>query len=258
VTATVTAPDATGSPVTVGDVVLERSSDEGPWTAIATVPLDADGEASATHAPGGEDVVVYRARYLGAATFTASTSADSAATIVQHKVAKTKTWTATWSRTYFGGGGERTDPEFMYFCIQGQFSSNNGNQKCAFGFDDADVRATLAGATIVDAKLTLYWDHWAIAGTHNAFIGTHRDSDPAATFGALAGLNTNRRQEPFAENQSKTFSVGKTIGEELRDDDARGFTLGPAPTTAQSSYGYAAGAEQANPPKLVIDYEVWE
>jgi len=177
---------------------------------------------------------------------------------VRIPVLRTATWTSTWSVTFFGSGNPRTDPEFMFFCIQGQFSPTNGNQKCAFGFDDEDIRATLTGATIVDTELSLSWEHWAVGESGSAVVGTHNTSGAPATFQSLGDVVVGRHAETFEEGEQKWFSLGTAIGEELRDGGARGFVLGPAPNTEQSFYGYARGASQTDPPRLRISYEVFE
>jgi hypothetical protein len=176
----------------------------------------------------------------------------------EQPVTRTATFTSLWSVTFFGSGNPRTDPEFMSFCIQGEFSTTNGNQKCAFGFDDDEIRATLEDATIIDTELSLTWDHWAVGASGTVVIGTHNTSAPPATFQDLDDVTVGRQDELFDEGEQKWVSVGTAVGEELRDGSTRGFVLGPAPDADQSWYGYALGASQTGPPELRVTYEVIE
>jgi hypothetical protein len=68
-------------------------------------------------------------------------------------------WQATWARSWTNGG---QDVRFSNGeLVQGYFNDGtSGDQVSAFGFDDADIRASLAGATITSAELYLYAHHW--------------------------------------------------------------------------------------------------
>lgn len=65
-------------------------------------------------------------------------------------------WRAIWGQTW-NQHGFRVNGE----CIQGFYPDGwNGDNKAIFGFDWANIQATLAGATITDIAVYLYFHHW--------------------------------------------------------------------------------------------------
>lgn len=251
-TATVTTTD--GVPVAEGGVRFERSTDLSTFVALSTVAIDEAGTATLLDAPPVSGRVV-RARFEGTERFSPSTSAVSAPITVFERVSVTQAFEATWSRTFFGSGNPREDPEFMFFCIQGQFSATNGNQKCAVGFDDAEISAFVDGDVVVDVEAFLAWDHFATGPSGVAVVGTHGSSDAPATFQDLDDLVAGRLEVPFDVDEAKWFSLGGDVADAFLDGTVRGIVLGPAPNTDQSFYGYALGATLETPPALRVTVE---
>lgn len=165
----------------------------------------------------------------------------------------TTTYTSTWSGSYNGSGGRRTDTSNIY---QGFFSSNEGNQKSLVGFNHAQIQSDLTGATVTKTEVYLYYAHWYFNAGGTAVIGTHNLSNTSApsTFPG-SGTTANRVQSSgWTPATGKWVTVSNTIGNELKAGTTKGLMIGPGPSTSQTYYGYANGATQSNSPKIRVTY----
>lgn len=161
----------------------------------------------------------------------------------------TETYTATFSDSFQEDGTDRNVGE----CYQGDFSSTNGNQFSLIMFDNAQMRADLAGATIDDVNVYLNNNHSYFNGGMTAVVGTH-DKDNIGGDQSYSNVNPDRTRESFSKGQAKWFDVPNSIGEDFRDGQANGLLLGKAPSGSNEYYGYFAGYNQSGPPKIQITY----
>lgn len=241
VTLTATVKTVSGTSVTTGSVIFEYLNG-ATWTAIVT-----DAASPWTTSPTVTADRTYRARYLGTATYLASTSATKA---VDCKVLTTytKTYYATWSASYRSSGAKRTDVSEIY---QGYYSSTNGNQEALVGFDYAQIQADTSGATITACSVYLYYSHWYSSSGGTAVIGTHNYTSAP---GSSPVTNDDRVRNSYSGTGAETTSLGTTIGNEFKAGTSKGICIGPGPSTSSTYYGYAQGNGQSSEPRLIITY----
>jgi hypothetical protein len=165
------------------------------------------------------------------------------------KYTYTKKWYATWSRSYEGNDSTRfDDSDYMY---QGQFSGSPGNQKSLAGFDYKNIMATLKGAEILEAHITVKNDHARWNKGLYAYLGTHNYSSKPSTWSS--GSVAERRWNKWVtEGGSVTISMGASVGRALRDGTAKGISIGPE--SDSDHYGYFRGATQSGKPYITIKY----
>lgn len=165
-----------------------------------------------------------------------------------------KTYSATWCGRYNGTGGRISSNSDIY---QGQYDSTNGNQRSIIGFDSAQIRADLAGATIKKVELTMKNKHWYFNSGGTAVIGTHNSTATSAPSSCPALRTDLNAFSGWPKGATWTVTLDNTdFGVALRDGTARGICIGPGNTTSQVYYGYFAGSnDSTNKPKLKITYE---
>lgn len=170
-------------------------------------------------------------------------------------VTTTKSWYATWTRSYDSDNGTRQgdDTTDMY---QGYISGTHGNTRSLAGFDYANIQATLAGATINKITVTYKMKHaWASSGI-TWYVGTHNYTSKPSTWGS--GNVTERRHSYGSQKAGVTYTqtLSNTIGNEFKAGTTRGIAFGPAPSNSASAYyGYAyGGTSSSSRPKITITY----
>lgn len=164
----------------------------------------------------------------------------------------TKTYYATWSRTYDGSNATTWDDSA--YCYQGYYSTARGNTKSLVGFDYATIAADLSGATINSCKVTVKGAHAYYNSGYTLEWGTHNYTAKPSTW-ANGNVNQNRGAlGSFAAGETATLNLGTTVGGEFKSQATRGISFGPGPTTSLTYYGYAYGATQSGKPYLTITY----
>ena len=168
---------------------------------------------------------------------------------------QTKTYTATWSRSYNASGSANSGSSATY-CYQGDDELGDTNRKSLIGFNFAAIEADLVGATIISCTLTLDYLHWWFNAGGTAIIGTHNSSASSGPGTYPSGnVNANRIQQSGWPNPGKqTVNLGTTIGGEFKSGATRGIALGPGPSSSRTYYGYAGGFGASSPPVLTIKY----
>lgn len=163
-----------------------------------------------------------------------------------------KTFNATWSRTYDGNNATTWDD--TPYCYQGYYSSTRGNTKSLIGFDYAAIAAALAGATVTGCKLTIKSAHAYYNSGYTLWWGTHNyTAKPASWNGANVNQNRNFITN-FAAGKTATINLGTAIGNEFKAQTSRGISSGPGPTTSLIYYGFAYGATSSGRPYLTFTY----
>lgn len=159
----------------------------------------------------------------------------------------TKSVTASWSATYYGHGGKRTDQSDIY---QGQNLGSNGNMKSLIYFNLGSIPG---GADITSCTLSLYANHWYNNSGGTAVIGTHnKTSEPSSWSGT--GVNDDRLRYAWNTKTGKrTITLGNTIGQEFLNGTTKGIVLGPAPSTSSTYYGYFEDSGSYKP-TLTVKY----
>lgn len=163
------------------------------------------------------------------------------------------TWSANESACYASDGTNRSGYDSGHL-FQGYYSSTNGNQFSFVGFDDADIRAKLSGATINKVEVYLQNLHWYSNSGGTVYIGTHNQTTLSGNHSPSQILNDRISSSSFSYGQGKWFTVSNTIGENLKSNSAKGIAIGQAPSNSQSYYGYFAGNGQTGEPRIRITY----
>jgi hypothetical protein len=142
----------------------------------------------------------------------------------------TKTYPATWGRTLCPTHGVETGGRYGTFP-----GSSHGLRRVMLGFDDAAIRADLAGATIREAELRMRnTDAWAYSGI-DVHFGAHNQSSPPSAYSAV-------RKSVFKDHwphtgEGKTWrSMSTWVGRSLRDNTIKGLTI-EQPSSSAAYYG---------------------
>lgn len=162
----------------------------------------------------------------------------------------TKTYYATWSRTYEGSGATTWDDSA--YCYQGYFDGNRGLTRSLVGFNYNAIKADLAGATIKSCKFTARNEHWYYNAGGTAYLGTHTYASKPSTWSG-GSVAENRLHTSWGLGATKTVELGVTIGNEFKAGTTKGVAFGPPPY-GLSYYGYFRGATQSGKPYLTITY----
>jgi hypothetical protein len=166
----------------------------------------------------------------------------------------TKTYKASWSGSFDGGGGY-----VSYYGTevhQGYYSgAGNGNQRGLIGFNASQIRSDLSGATIKSIKLTAYASHWYYNDGGTAVIGTHNYTARPSSWSS-SHVNDNRQQSTgWPKPGKRTVTLSNTIGNEFKSGVTTGIAIGPGPTTDVRYYGRFVGWDGgSNAPILTITY----
>lgn len=162
----------------------------------------------------------------------------------------TRTWTSDWHRSYDGDLGTRNGDDTSTELYQGYVSSTHGRTRSLFGFNDADIRSKLAGATIKSVKITYRVKHaWQGAGL-DVYVSSHNYASKPATWGSAA-VNENRANfDNCKEGSTYTKSLPIAVGNEFKSGVTKGLGFGPGPSTSTAYYGYMYSGV-----KLTIQYE---
>ncbi len=232
-------------------------SADPPAGSQTTVWLTTGGELRVRAANG----TVQRFAPVTATTSTTSTTSSTTTTETKPQTTELKTYEdtfyANWGQSYKGNGSQRTDTNHLYYGYQNTF---NGFQKSQIGFDDAAIRAALAGATI--KKVEIYLQNlWAgyNAGVEIYFGGHNNDNKPAGYTGVVrtevSKAHFGKPGYPNSGPTSQFVPVSNWFGEEFKADRIKGLVLHP-PGTSLTYYGYAAGYSDGGyaPPAIRFTY----
>lgn len=149
----------------------------------------------------------------------------------------TKSYAATWSRSFNYNGSNEYDSWHGSTAYQGQLSA--GNQKAMIGFNYSQIQSDLAGSTAVQASIRLSFAHWYYNSGGTAVLGTHNASSAPSSFSGSTGLWTSGN---WPVGGTRTVNLGSGICGQFRDGTVKGIVLGPGPSSSALYYGYAYGA----------------
>lgn len=158
---------------------------------------------------------------------------------------------STGGRTYREDGTHlASEPNYA----QGQSTfAPDGNLRSLVVFDTASVRDVLSSQLITACYLDFSVSSTYFPGGATVVVGTHNYTSVPAVWEDNR-VNQDRLRRGVAPGETVTnFSLGTTIGNELRNGVSTGVALGPAPS---SDYDYAmsiAPDGSASEPVLVVD-----
>lgn len=168
----------------------------------------------------------------------------------------TKTYSATWSRSYASDGSTRWDDSA--YCYQGNYPGYGGNQRSLVGFNDTAIRADLAGATNIRVKFTFKVNHSYWNSGMGVCVGAHNYSAKPSTW--ATGVNAMcapDQKRVYSASAGNSYTVDFGVGWEgwaFQNNVIKGMAFGPAPDTGLTYYGYMYGATQGGKPYLTISY----
>jgi hypothetical protein len=182
--------------------------------------------------PGGIVSVTYGGRY-DSSLHTANTGASVPPPTPETRKLYTSTGSRSWDDRY---GWDESD------VIQGEWSSY-GNHRGLWFFDDAQIRADLAGKTIKSVRLymsRLSQGGYSGAGTPTVWNHNYA-SQPAGT--PLLSNGTASHGTSFAWGEAKWVELGPYWGEKFRDGTAKGIALYAAGTSPYLKFDPASQLE---------------
>jgi len=168
------------------------------------------------------------------------------------KVTYTKNYSATWSGSYRSNGAYSSS----HGATMTQGNSGDGylgDARGLVGFNDAQIRKDLSGATIKSCYITLYANHWWDNNGGTARIGTHKYSSRPSSISS-GNLHVQRVSSGgWPKPGKRKVSLGTTIGNEFKSGASRGIIVGPT-NDSHDQYGKFNGNGQSSEPVLTIVY----
>lgn len=165
----------------------------------------------------------------------------------------TKTFNATWSRSYDSDNGTRTGDDTKYL-YQGYVSGTHGNTRSLIGFDYNAIGDALAGATVTSGTITFKVAHTYYGAGSTIYFGTHNYTSKPSTWN---GANVNERVNTKAKCVAgKTYTIALTSGQltSFKNGNLTGLAVGPAPDNGLDGYAYLYGYGLTGAPKLTFKY----
>lgn len=176
---------------------------------------------------------------------------------------KITTWTATWSEGYWGadhGNIAHTHYNSLWRhdrLAQGDYQPyhdrfNRSIEHGMAGFDDANIRAELAGARIEKVEIYLHSLHWAYMSGGTAVIGLHNARGWQERFSEVN--HGVARVRYYRRDQGQWITLPNWVGDNLRDNLITGITTS-ADNNSLWQYGIFAGIWDGwKKPKIRITY----
>jgi hypothetical protein len=170
------------------------------------------------------------------------------------RVYYTKTYQATWSRSYDESLATRAgDPPDLY---QGFRSSDHGNTLSLFGFNYTQIAADLAGCSIYSTQISYRVKHTEDVGGMTLRLSSHNYSAAPAT--AALGSITQNVASWTAQKEGSAYVqdlTGTGIGSGFRAGTIKGLGFGPGASNASVYSGYVyGGTTDFQRPQLTIKY----
>lgn len=146
------------------------------------------------------------------------------------KIRYDTTWWKTGQQTFFSDGSKRTDTNGTSYAYQGSYGSPvyGGH----FYFDDASIRAALAGSTIIETSIYLDNIHTYYSTGMECWVGAHNGVPGGNPVFTSQGV----WRPHVAKGGDVTFGAGG-FGASLRDNVEKGVAVGYGPDDL-SHYGY--------------------
>jgi len=179
----------------------------------------------------------------GGGTSAGGTAPPPAPTPTDPKRTVTKTYAATWGRTWRESGSVRTDIGPNLY--QGNYSSLNFSQ---IGFP-RDMPNDLAGSTVSKVEVYLYAYDWYYQ-TGTAVIGVHGNATLPSSF-TYSGLLT---VGDWRRGEGKWVTLPSTWYPAFASGVNKGITLGGGASSSSTYYGKFRGYTDNANPKLRVTY----
>lgn len=215
------------------DGVVHEILPRFPLLSLSANPSAASGIDIYRHA-SSDELRVRRAdgtwaRYAAIAPASSSSSNDPGGSTTKPRQANTsphthrQTYAASWGRTMCPVHGAETGGESSY----GRWSSTHGRRRVMIGFNDAAIRADLAGADIRKVELSMRNTHAYLNSGITVRWGGHNKSSPPSAYSAV---RRNVWSGHWPKNGTgATWRGGKGdilwFGRALRDNTIKGLVV---------------------------------
>jgi len=166
----------------------------------------------------------------------------------------TKTYYATWSRTYDGDNTVTWDDSA--YCFQGRYDNNRGNTRSLVGFNYGQIERDLKGATNIRVVFHFKVAHSYYNSGMTAIVGAHNYTSKPSTWNTNNVFENQKSRGSCAAGGNYSIDFGKNNWEgwAFQNGIITGMAFGPGPSTSLTYYGYSYGATQGGKPYLVISY----
>lgn len=188
------------------------------------------------------------------ATYTTATAPPSAPPTGGTPTNYTNTYYATWSRSFASDGSTRWDDSAL--CYQGNYPGYGGIQRSLVGFNAAQIRTDLAGATNIHVKFTFKVNHAYYNSGLGVVVGSHNTASKPSTWPSAPWYYDEKRVYSASAGNSYTvdFGAGNWEGWAFQNNIIQGMAFGPAPDSGLTWYGMMYGATQGGKPYLTISF----
>lgn len=157
----------------------------------------------------------------------------------------TKTYFATYSRTY--DGDSTTTWDDSKHCYQGRYDSNRGNTRSLVGFNYGTIETDLAGATKMTGKFTFKVAHSYYNSGLTAVIGSHNYTSKPSTWASSHVYENQIRRSGCVAGRTYTVNLTSWQCWAFQQGVITGMAFGPGPSTSLTYYGYMYGFESGKP-----------
>lgn len=144
-----------------------------------------------------------------------------------------KTYTANWGRSFCPVHGAETGPDLYYG--DSTYSTHHGLRRVMLGFDDGQIRADLAGSSIVKVEVHALNTHAHYNGGVDIHWGGHNVDNPPGGFSAVR-RNVFVNHWPKVGDGAYWRGAPLWFGRALRDNDIKGLTI-EQPNGSNAYYG---------------------
>lgn len=195
-----------------------------------------------------EDVGLY-----GPAAVTGTLSQTSGVVQAAAKVTTTRTWYATWGRSFREAAGTTLtgDPDDLYQGVP-YYSSDYGNSRSLFGFDYAAIQTALTGATVNWIKVIYrVKDAYEYSPFTTVSVASHNYTSKPTTW-AAANVVTGRGNftgQHIGGVYSNTLPLA--VASEFKAGTTRGLGFGPG--LASTDFGFMYGMLASDGVSLSLD-----
>lgn len=167
-------------------------------------------------------------------------SQPPASTPTQH----TKTFYATWSRSFDGDLGTTWDDS--KHCYQGYEAQYRGMTRSLVGFDYGSIQSTLKDSTNISVVFGYKVLHTWYNSGGTIVVGASRYTSKPSTWSSARYWKLLSKSGCVA-GKSYTVTLPSGTGDKFRTGEYLGMAFGPAPNTSLIYYGYMAGALETKP-----------
>lgn len=136
----------------------------------------------------------------------------------------------------------------------GRFDNDRGRQRSMIGFNYSSLREYLSGSEIEKVELYLESGHFHSTSGGTVVVGYHNLSATSTPNSFSEKKNNVKSQKYSRRKQGQWIVLPKSVGEAIRDGEAKGITLN-AHSDSSSRYGWFLGKGSGSDPKLRITYK---